>query len=498
MPYVFSYGHRWIELLDIGSAVMMARDVRTGLQMIFFTLLSGRFHGRIGCKHRDPAPNGAAMTMTPEQRMTALTFASEILPPGVLDGNRILLLEGREVGTVHSQLGDSAMKEFQRVGIHGFSVGGPSGTVVGRHGLDDAHLAEIGLPAPTPDECRRATEQMLGMPSGYLDPERMSAQTAHEAPSRTPDALVERFVARESSILTMAGYDVDLAQDMARRNCREDAVLERGEAVLLAVLEGSSTDVDDEGLVQRVAGVKRIMEAIERGEVEGGIVSFTRIERPLESWEDKSHEEISERLRGAGVPDAMTRQMASMREATRERMIAAPRTLVDTVIVGRDFAVARVSNVEDGVVVHESQHYVAHGGKMTMMLDVIQGAGSISPDAELAAARLTVDALEGGGGTPGMVADTRQYLALATHASAEARVGRHSERIVAGWLDANRHALEVPISPEAVERASALLPPRFHDRLEEMARKQAAPASRRDAMMAMGSSLAGMQTMGRC
>ena len=303
-------------------------------------------------------------------------------------------------------------------------------------------------------------------------------------------------VEHEAAILVMAGYQRDAADDLARRNNDPDAVVAPGEAVMLLVLEGSSADVDDETKSQRVAGVRRILEAIERGQIDGGVVAFSRVERPMESWDGKSDGEISSMLARAGVPASMEEGFRAEREHVREAGATEPRTLIDTVIVGRDFAVARVSNAEDGNVVHESHHLAAQGTKMTLLPGVAHGVGTISPDAELRAARQTTDALEFGDAVPAMVADTRQMLAAALHATADHRKGRTSESVVDAWRDANAEAIRQPISEAAAERAAAVTPSQYAGNLASLVTSRVDAPVRADPVRA--GLLAGMRDMGRC
>ena len=289
-------------------------------------------------------------------------------------------------------------------------------------------------------------------------------------------------VQHEAAILVMAGYQPEAADDLARRNNDPGAVIAPGEAVMLSVLEGSSADVDDRTKAQRIAGVRRLVEAIDRGEIDGGVVAFTRFERPMESWEGRSDEEVSAMFVRAGVSASMAEALGPEREEVRGARAIEPRTLIDTVVVGRDFAVARVSDVDDGTVVHESHHFAAKGTKMTLLSGVAHGAGRISPDDELRAARQTADALESGDASPFMVDDTRQTLAVLLHATSEHRRGTISETVVGAWRDANSDALGRPVSKAAAERAAAVVPPQFEGRLASLLASRGDAPLQTDAM----------------
>ena len=132
--------------------------------------------------------------MTTQERATALGHAADILPPGVFDAQRKLLLDGKEVGHVHSQLAESSMKEFDRIGIKGFSVGGDADRTVVRHGLDDRHLAEIGRQLPTDEQRRLATAKMLG-----IDEKDLPAAPAESEPKRVKPGVAAAFAAARGS-----------------------------------------------------------------------------------------------------------------------------------------------------------------------------------------------------------------------------------------------------------------------------------------------------------
>jgi len=134
------------------------------------------------------------MPLTPEERRESLAYADDILPPAILDGQRKLLLEGKEVGHIHSQMGDSTMRHFEKVGAKGFSVGGPADRTVVRHGLDDKHLAEIGRQPPTDEDRRIHTAKMLG-----IDEKQMPKAPAESEVKRVKPGAAAAFAAARGS-----------------------------------------------------------------------------------------------------------------------------------------------------------------------------------------------------------------------------------------------------------------------------------------------------------
>lgn len=128
--------------------------------------------------------------MTTQERAAAFGQAADMLPAGILDGQRKLLLEGKEVGHVHSQLAESTMKDFEESGIKGLSVGGPADRTVVRHGLDDKHLAEIGRQPPTAEERRLDTAVMFG-----IDEKLMPAAPAESEVKRPAPGAAAAFAA---------------------------------------------------------------------------------------------------------------------------------------------------------------------------------------------------------------------------------------------------------------------------------------------------------------
>ncbi len=104
------------------------------------------------------------MTLSLEERQNSLNIAADALPVGVMDGQRLLLLDDKPVGFIHSQVAEHMLQDLSEAGAKGFSAGGPSEYAVVRHGLDDMHLAEIGRPPPSEEEQGRHTADMLGFP----------------------------------------------------------------------------------------------------------------------------------------------------------------------------------------------------------------------------------------------------------------------------------------------------------------------------------------------